>query len=71
MNLPIPPQGHRCVIEKPEHAAGSEFEVDKSLAGSTIRPLVVYHARALKFTTMPDGPRLTRSGFNADVSIKD
>jgi hypothetical protein len=52
-------------------AAGTEFEVDKFLAASPIRPLVVYHAGDLKFTTKPDGPRLTRSGFNADVSNRE
>ncbi len=45
-------------------AAGREFEVDKFLAKSPIKPLVVYHAGDLKFSTKPDGPRLTRSGFN-------
>jgi hypothetical protein len=69
-------QVRRRLSSNPENmctlrAAGSAFEVDEFLASSPIEPLVVYHVGDLRFRTQPDGPRLSRSGFNADVSTKE
>ena len=52
-------------------AVGSEFDVDKFLAASPIKPLIVYHPGDVWRSTKPGGRRLTRSGFLADVSTKD
>ena len=52
-------------------AAGLNFDVDGFLAMSPIQACAVYHAGEPKFSTKPDGPRVLKSGFTADVSRKD
>jgi hypothetical protein len=52
-------------------AAGLNFDVDSFLATSPIQACAVYHAGEPKFSTKPDGPRIAKSGFNADVSRRD
>jgi hypothetical protein len=52
-------------------AAGLNFDVDGFLATSPIQTCAIYHAGEPKFSTKPDGPRIAKSGFNADVSRRD
>jgi len=52
-------------------AAGRDLDVDAFLATSSIKPCAVHHVGDLKFSTKPDGPRIAKSSFNADVSSKD
>ena len=52
-------------------ASGIDFNVDAFLDASAIESCAVHHAGELKFPSKPEGPRWTRSGFNADVSTKE
>ena len=56
-----------CVLR----AAGADFDVDSFLATSSLEVCALFHKGELRFTTKPDGPRRARSGFNADVSVKE
>ena len=56
-----------CVLR----AAGADFEVDAFLATSSLKAVSVRRKGELRLATKPDGPRHERSGFTADVSLKE
>ena len=56
-----------CVLR----AAGADFEVDAFLATSSLKAIGVRRKGELRLATKPDGPRHERSGFTADVSLKE
>jgi hypothetical protein len=56
-----------CVLR----AAGTDFEVDAFLAASSLKAISVRRKGELRLATKPDGSRNDRSGFTADVSLKE
>jgi hypothetical protein len=56
-----------CVLR----AGGADFDVDAFLATSSLEAISVRRKGELRLTTKPDGPRHQRSGFTADVSLKE
>jgi hypothetical protein len=56
-----------CVLR----ASGTEFDVDAFLATSSVSAISIRRKGELRFATTPDGPRHDRSGFTADVSMKE
>jgi len=56
-----------CVLR----AAGADFDVDAFLATSSLEACATFEKGQLRFLTKPDGKHRDRSGFNADVSMKE
>ena len=56
-----------CVLR----AGGVDFDVDAFLATSSLKAIGVRRRGELRLASNPDGPRHERSGFTADVSVKE
>jgi hypothetical protein len=56
-----------CVLR----AAGVDFDVDAFLATSSLNATSIRRKGELRLITKSDGPRRERSGFTADVSVKE
>ena len=56
-----------CVLR----AGGVDFDVDTFLATSSFAATSIRRKGELRLITKPDGPRRERSGFTADVSVKE
>jgi hypothetical protein len=52
-------------------AGGVNFDVDAFLAASSLEAISIRRKGEFRFLTKPDGPRHGRSGFTADVSVKE
>ena len=56
-----------CVLR----AAGADFDVDAFLATSSLKAIGVRRRGEVRLASNPGGPRHERSGFTADVSVKE